>query len=134
MWNVMREASKSCHLAAHTSPGLAPVSAAMSNRRWFRRELRDAASRSWASCWSSSKVAPRMLRRAPTPSRKRRAPRERGVLQLVAQPPPIAQVAEDPADRRGGELDQGGRDHDAVVQAPLRLPQDVDDLELTTTG
>src|SRR2546426_2844668 len=52
----------------------------------------------------------------------------------VEQPPPIAQVAEDPADRRGGELDQGGRDHDAVVQAALRLPQDVDDLELTTTG
>src|SRR5438132_9499131 len=57
-----------------------------------------------------------------------------GKPQRVEQPPPIAQVAEDPADRRGGELDQGGRDHDAVVQAALRLPQDVDDLELTTTG
>src|SRR2546427_5884705 len=56
-----------------------------------------------------------------------------GKPQRVEQPPPIAQVAEDPADRRGGELDQGGRDHDAVVQAALRLPQDVDDLELTTT-
>src|SRR2546425_13104554 len=54
--------------------------------------------------------------------------------QRVEQPPPIAQVAEDPADRRGGGLDQGGGDHDAVVQAALRLPQDVDDLELTTTG
>src|SRR5260370_727916 len=57
-----------------------------------------------------------------------------GKPQRVEQPPPIAQVAEDPADRRGGELDQGGRDHDAVVQAALRLPQDVDDLELTAIG
>src|SRR2546422_11360908 len=57
-----------------------------------------------------------------------------GKPQRVEQPPPIAQVAEDPADRRGGELDQGGRDQDVVVQAALRLPQDVDDLELPAIG
>src|SRR5260370_7539097 len=62
-----------------------------------------------------------------------RAPQP-GKPQGVEQPLRIAQVAEDPADRRGGELDQGGRDHDAVVQAALRLPQDVDDLELTAIG
>src|SRR2546421_4500301 len=57
-----------------------------------------------------------------------------GKPQRVEQPRPIAQVAEDPPGRRRGELDQGGCDHDVVGQAALRLPHDVDDLELTTIG
>src|SRR5260370_19534668 len=51
-----------------------------------------------------------------------------GKPQRVEQPLPIAQVAEDPADRRGGGLYQGGRDHGALRPAPLRRPPGVGDL------
>src|SRR2546428_5781537 len=45
-----------------------------------------------------------------------------GKPQRVEQPPPIAQVAEDPADRRGGGPDQGARGPDGAAPPPPTLP------------